>query len=644
MLLGLPQGAPAPPPPAPPAGVEAVYLKRVSAVMPGPALDGLGRPVDWTPTSTVEEDWGRLQVLFGTTDVTFLRDVACVVESWSTAEPFGDETAVIRFPQISPFDELGVGDLAAFDDGCNVTINRVYFDSAHNQEAAEGLWHGLWVSEEIEHDEAGGGTTFHCLGVLYEADLRLAKPSLDPVLLTDVAGLIWEALSGSLTGDQWRFAPPVIPQDYPSPGDFGIGVFCTHLGAYQPILTGLVQDYLAIAYDPLTGVQWTVTNDAREAEIVIKDMTTEHHVVSCGTRGLALRVTRDLTMTPNVIYGSGQSPHDGCEWRNAKYPGLTTGDLFGAYIAPLDYEDSVEPYTYDAAGVVTGDNPFYDPGALRVERYEAFGRVDRIEAGGSASFELVREAFRGYAGTATLKADPEGGSRFAIRAGQNLRVWYLRDYPLFHIARAVANPPAGTVELTIDTKARDLPTLAAFLNRKRDAHDLVRRDRPTRNTSRLVNDRTVAWDCESGAGLVAPTAVPALGWAVVRIPVGTRGSVVRTRMQATSAVEMAVGIFDRPVTPSELAGKGTPADDDYWDWDNWPHDSGLVQAIGAGEDLAGYWPLAAADDGATITGRLDNDQSWSYVSQQPPWLWVALWATSATTIEGQLYPGPQGAS
>lgn len=992
-LLTLLQGAPAPPPTAPPVGLEVVYLKRVSPVYEEPTLGAFGRPVGWAPLSETIEDWGRLQVIVGGVDVTFLRDVPCEVVSWSTVEPFGDETAVIKFPQISPFDELGAGDLAPFVDGADVTINRIWFDGAQNQEAAEGLWFGFWVTDNVEHDETTGGTTVDCLGVLYEADLRLAKPSLDPGSLTDVAGLIWEALSGWLSGDQFRFAPPVIPSGYPNPGDFGTGVFSTDQGAYQPILTGLVQDYLAMAFDPYTGVQWTVTNDEREADIVLKDVDTSHWQITTGTPGLKLALTRDITMTPNALYGSGFSPQDNCEWRNARYPGLTTGNVFvglryGAYIAPLDVQDEVEPYLYDSEGAIAGDNPDYDPAVLRVERYENFGRVDKIEAGGSAQRELSREAVVGYAGTLTLKIDPWTGSRWAIRAGQNISLLALRGQERkFHIARAVASPAQGTMTLTVDEKARDMPTLAAFLNRRRDNTDLVRRDRPTRNTSRLVIDRTIPWDCmpgdtlvyaehgprplrqvavgdlvwsyvdgqvalcaveraeskgvqptfdvrtggrsirvseghrflvaprlrdyngrnfpsapswksvrelvegdrlvqlsdlpdgsdgpidllpsvpfeedlawlvgvaigdghvrkaggrvemcvygdlrddvldvakrlfgvraslmderhgvffeasrdftaamvaggvdaysadrvvpdvvwrsprviqraflagyqradgywngnkgcysyaaaaeqllrqiralhiqhgdqvsnmfeevrpegmtikgvpvrntkslwrfscnshgrgfyshdgepfaqqvirsvqpaateelfdiqvagsrnfiaegvvvhncESGAGIVASTAVPTQGWAVVRIPVGTRGQVVRTRLQATDLVEMAVGIFDRPIYPSELASKGTPADDDYWDWDNWPADSGLVQAFGAGDDLAGYWPLAAADEDASITGMLDNDQSWSYTSQQPPWLWVALWATSATTIAGELHPGPQGAS
>lgn len=639
-LLLLLQGAPAPPPATPPAEVTVRYLKRVSPSSFLTTLDQYGHPEDWTPSSTVVEDWGYLQVTFNGEDVTFLRDAACEVVSYSFAEPFGSETAVIRFPQISPFDDLGAGDLAPFTDACEVEIRRVYW-SEFNEERVDPDWgwYGQWVSEEIEHDESSGGTTFHCTGVLYRAALRTAVPSLDPVLTTDVAGLIWDALNDPTQG----FAPPVIPQDYPNPGDFGIGVVSTHLGAYQSVLD-LVQDYLALAYDPLTGVQWTVTNDGREAEIVLKDTTTIHYSISVGAQGLTCRLSRDLTMSPNAIYGSGQSTYDGCEWRNAFYPGLIDGNLFGHHIQPISVDTAVAPYLYDSDGVVTGANPDYDPDVLRVDRYENFGRLDKLDATGSAALERLREQGVGYHGTLSLRIDPEEGSRWGIMAGTNIALYGLRDSsPVLHIARVEAFPPQLKVSLTVDTRARDLPTLGAVIERRRDNTDLVRRDRPTRNASRIVNDRVSSWDCESGAGYFYAEP-PALGWSVVQVAVGTRGVVRAISLQASSAVELAVGVFDRYVTAGELAAAGTPADADYWDWETWPDGSGLVQAVGAGDDLGGYWPLAASDEDAVLTGRIFNDQSWSYVSQAPPWLWVAVWATGSVSVTGQLYPGPQGAS
>src|ERR1700722_10609051 len=109
----------------PPTGLTDVNLQRVSAVFPAPTLDSNSLPVDWVPTSTIEEDWGRYQIVVGEVDVTFFRGFATQLGDMSWAEPFGDDTADIIFPQISPWDELGTGDLAWCVPGANVEIYKV---------------------------------------------------------------------------------------------------------------------------------------------------------------------------------------------------------------------------------------------------------------------------------------------------------------------------------------------------------------------------------------------------------------------------------------------------------------------------------------------------------------------------------------
>jgi len=630
---------------APPAGTNA-YLKRVSPTMPTtPILNSLGRPnAAYVETSTAVEDWGRFQVTFGTTDVTFLRGIPCEVVSYSSSEPFGDELAVIKFPQISPFDTLGTGDLAPFADWANVTINRVYFDTGTNQEVVDSTWSwsGLWVSQDVERDEASAGTTFHCVGCLYEADFRVALPSLDPVSLSDIGTRIFERLSGQ----NFRFTAPVVPAG-------GLGVTSPDLGAYQPVLTGLIQDYLAVAYDSVSLKQWTVTNTGRACTIVLKDTTTTNWTMSAGVKGLTLRLSRDLTQMTTAIYGSGQSPADGCDWRNAFYPGLATGSLFGFLIRPLSVDTAVEPNLYNSTtGEVTGANGSFNSALVRVERYENFGRLDKATAAGSAGRERVRlgeGAGPSYTGTLTLRIDPQQGGRWVIRAGQNVLLTDVRgNNLLLHVSRMEASVGDGRVTLTVDTKARDLPTLGAAEQRRNDNTDLVRRKRPTRNQSRIVDDTKVPFDCESGAGVVPTTSLTSLTWKVIRIPMATRGSIVQIDLQASSAVELSAALFDRPILPTELASKGSPADLTYWDYANWNETSGLVQAWGAGDDLGGYGRYSANDilaSGAspTLTGRLLNDNGAPYVSTQPPWLWLCMWATGSVTISGLVKPGPAGA-
>ena len=59
----------------------------------------------WGASASVSTgSWGTLQVVIDSTDVTFFRGIPCSIESWGSQEPFGDDTAVIDFPQITQFD------------------------------------------------------------------------------------------------------------------------------------------------------------------------------------------------------------------------------------------------------------------------------------------------------------------------------------------------------------------------------------------------------------------------------------------------------------------------------------------------------------------------------------------------------------
>lgn len=674
----------------------------------------------WQPSSTVSEDWGRLQVIVGGRDVTFLRDVPCVVESWEDAEPFGYGPAVIAFPQVTPFEQLGVGDLAPFTDWADVEIRLIRPD-----DTTKVLWEGLWASDETSHDETSGNFVLHCMGALFEADLCLAPPPFARDA-RDVGALIFEALSAQAS---WRFFPPAL---------LDTGVPAVPQGSWNPVLTGLVQDYLAEAYDDATGHQWTVASEpGRHAVLRLKDRSTVHWTLTTGTPGLRAELARDLTMVPNVIYGEGDAkPTDPKiaqyvalgHWRNAKYPnlhpdtapvwpgtlisvghsgsdvvtwkrrmrdtgwrvtsgstytsadakvcrafqasaGITVdgvvgpqtwaatfqpgsngGSLDGAYIAPLAEDPQVEPWLHNAYGAYIGTNPAFDIRTVRVERYENFGRAQKEDAVASAAAELAREATPGYVGTLTLRIDPEEGSRYEMRAGQNvlLKSWRGADV-LLHIARVAVDIASLTVTLTVDEHARDLPTLEAVRQRRRDTSDPTRRIRPARNHSRLTPDLISGIDLEAGGGVIPRMGLYRGLWSVIHVPVGDAGTIGGLELTLDDQLEFVVALFDRPITAAELVSKGVPIADRYWSAANWDEDSGLLAAYGEGLNLAGWYPYDPheneSDDGdpaAHVTGRLFENSGVSYASQRPPWLWVCMWSTDTTYIQGRLFPGPTG--
>ena len=65
--------------------------------------------------------------------------------------------------------------------------------------------------------------------------------------------------------------------------------------------------------------------------------------------------------------------------------------------------------------------------------------------------------------------------------------------------------------------------------------------------------------------------------------------------------------------------------------------------MGMEEQPGGYYPREYKNpDGATsapVTGRMVDDASWDYASMKPPWLWVAMIATTSCRIEGRFFHG-----
>lgn len=686
----------------PPTGVPAPVVRRKSEIMPAPALNAAGFPVDWSPTSVVEEAAGVFQVVVEDTDITYLLGAPVPTPSWSRADPFGPAKASIRLPQITAFHNIGVGDLAWCRGGANVTVllgELVVFE-------------GAIVS--FGHDESGneGRFTLTVLGCLYQADLQLRKPAF---LTTpqDMGAAIASELND------------VISRRYTTIPGAVTGIATSVRGGWEPKLTGRVQQMLATALT--NGNQWTVTCVNRAPVLAVKDTTTVHWHVANGQRGVSIDLSQDWSQAPNAIYGEGIDPNGG-RWRNSKYPnwrpddtpaypfanpattitlgktdamtdtgngvslwqqragrpitgafssadrarlremqaaygiavdgilgpqswaasfatGSNTGTLDGAWIAPLAESLTVRPRLYAIDGADQGDNPDYDARVLRVERYLNFGEGVSKDEGRRASAELLaRDMNPGWVGTITLTLDPEEGSRFEVLEGQNLAVRYWRGNTTLLLHVAAVDQSEERTTLTVDTNARDYPTLDAIRARERDAVDPARAYISPKGRSRLPQDMPT-FDSEAGGGLVPRHALFGDLWTVIRIPVAHYGRIVRTDFQTSSATPFALAIFDRPITAAALLGLvGNPLTATSNPWNDEALDAaGLLMAWGWAKQPAGYWPGSYSDpdgEGATPpTGRLVDDASVEYASTQPPWLWVAEIAADSCYIEGRFYPG-----
>lgn len=626
------------------------HVKRISYVYPAPALDSRALPVAWEPTSQVVEDWGTLKVLMGGTDRTTYREVPSEVLSWSISEPFGYKAAAIRFKMIHPWEALPSW-LEEFSD---VQIILVRPDATEKI-----LWRGMVGSEEDIVEDSGSGLTVHCLGAMYQGDFYQKKPRLGAPVSEDLWTIIQRELEPDDPGGD---LPNRSGARWSAPVGVGVptGIEFTSQGSWEHLISGYIADLLGRAVEA-DGDQWTLDiTSALVPTLKLKDRTTTHWSYRVGQPGIVQSLSRDYTMSPNAFYGDGIDLQQ-CHWRNTRYPppgvdpatypdpppppGYLTSDVDRTPPLP-DSEPFFQPVIEDvrtarwwrtvAEGAIIGTNPAWDDSVVRIETYQNFGSyITREEAAYSASIEYTRRQ-PAYAGTITLKADPEEGSRFEITAGQNFLMRGHRGVAgrSIHVSDVTVDWESQIVTCQVDEAARDAVTVAAVINRDRATTDPSMRPQRTYRNSRAVEDRKAAlWDCESGAGVIPATALTGLVWNTIQIPGGTMGNIISTEVTMDVATPFSIGVFDRP---PPVMDPGLISNDDFWD--DFGPDTGLLIAWGSGSDFAGYSP-GTQSGGDPVTGVLTDNASWYYMSEQPPWLWVVILPGADCTVTGLFRPG-----
>lgn len=693
---------PAPPEPqSPPPGVPDPVLRRVSEVMPAPVLDARGNPVDWTPTTVVNEPYARLQVVVEGVDITYLWGAPLPTPSWDRQEPFGSGTASIAIPQLTAFHVLPAWCRA----GANVDIRLVRLD-----DTILSRFSGVVMS--FGHSADSGEFTVECVGVVFADDFQLRQPAFQTAP-RDIGDVVADVLNGAISRRHADVAPVIT------------GCQTGVLGGWEPRVTGYITQLLATAVTG--GRQWTLQCADRAPVLALKDTTTVTWTTSNGQRGVTVDLVEDWSKAPNVLYGSGIGP-DGGRWQNAMYPnwspddtppypftnpsttirvgttdaatdtgngvslwqakvgrpvtgvfsqgdrvrarevqragGITIDGIVGpqtwattfdtgantgtleCFYMPLAYSPLVMPRLYGPDGSDLGPNPAYNPNVLRVEDKIDYGNgVSKTEGIRAAVEILAREIDPGWVGTITFETDPQECSRYEISEGSNGRLRAFRGSEL--VLHAAKVDYSDTVTVTVDTKARDFPTLDAILERERNATDPAKAI-VKRITGGSIGTDRATFDAESPAGNLPRHAVFSNLWDVRRIPFGAYGSIVRTEITTDSAARaFAVAVFDRPVTAAALLGVvGNPLTATTNPWSEFADeltDLGLLMSWGWAKQPAGYWPQEYSNpdgEGASpLTGRMVDDASWEYASAQVPWLWVATIAAGSCYVSGRFWPG-----
>lgn len=616
-------------------------LQRVSPVYPAPTLDGSGRPTrPWSPTSTTREAWGRLQITVGGSDFTTYRNAPTIVEA-AIAEPFGDTGARLLFPAMTKFEALATG---TFEEWAEVEILRLHTDGT----TTTPLWVGLIAAFE----DTESGLAAVCLGALHQVSLYVRAPVPDDSVVdirSPIAGQFNPA-----TG--WR--PHLRTNAMATTPDTGIDT--RYRGNWETSSLDFIVKLLELSVDA-SGDQYTVAQDYPSNPwtplLELKDRTTVTWNVTCGTPGVDTDdLQLELSTAANVIYGEGE--YGGSRYRN--FYDLSGGPFF----QPFSYLDEVHPFDSDGAGGLVDMSARIDTSLVRIEAFQQFGSgVTFAEAMASAEAQRLRGQTPDWVGTIRLEIDPEEGHRLTIRAGDNIRLKHHRgSNRLFHIAAVTWSVADGriVVILTVDTKARDLPTLAAIIERDRE----VARRPLARLTGRTFDGMPTSratWDVNAGSGVVPTerafdgTSVVALsvGWNIVKFRAAEAALIWKVEAHTSSPdTPFGLAFFNGEVTAVELPsdpfanGAWEPAnytaEDRYLiHWGQWHPELGVEERMGYGVDGRGF-----ETNGDPLTGDFTSDALWIFTHENgidadaQQYLWAAVYAETACSFWAKLTKGP----
>lgn len=474
-------------PVAPPPDAHHLIQTAWLTIPAGPTLDANGQPdsAAWRASATSHAGvWGRYRIVVGGVDVSFVRGAQSLVLNESDTEPFGDDTFTVLFPMISPFEQLGVGDLGWLpgtddDKHTPVTVQKVDPSGARFTR-----WEGSCdVIVDNYSGNSAGGLQVSFLGLVKTLDQRVTKPRFtsDPV---DVGQLIHDLIAYEAKYG-WAGHPPAAVLT---------GTQTAERGGYgDPLATVTIQNLLA------EDGNYTIANmRPRGMRLLAKDRTTVHFTLWCGQSGVTHQLQRNLEHGITAIFGEGTDA--GTQfWRNTQYPnapisppsyplpsgqffnpgdshtgfqpfsdelrtrgyhltsqdrylaadepvvrdfqddaGITVDGVVGgqtwnaafstglsahaldAYIRPLAVVSAAEPFLYNGRGGIVGRNPAYT-GRTRREKLEQFGTLPKADAKKSAKAELLVIRSSDYFGTVTAdNIDPPEMCALDTRSGMNL--------------------------------------------------------------------------------------------------------------------------------------------------------------------------------------------------------------------------------
>jgi hypothetical protein len=286
--------------------------------------------VGWTPTGTTRADWGTIGVVIAGTDVTLVDGVPTQIESYSLADPFGEETCVLRFPTVTGFESLPAW-MTKF-----ATV-----DLYHELDGTRQKW--LWAGEIASLEWDGTATVAQCAGAMMGSLARRTHqpPPFRKGYKRDVGIRICRNLTG-YTNRGFRIDPPL---------GIELGIYSDRRGSRSESRLDFTRFLLEQTTDG-SGNQYTFLRDTTRRRLynfVQRDVTTVDWTVSYGTPGVDVDLARDFTNETNRIFGEGVDAR-GRRWRNLRVPNL------GPETAPPFPNDNDSPVAVGTSWDAT-DNP-----------------------------------------------------------------------------------------------------------------------------------------------------------------------------------------------------------------------------------------------------------------------------------------------
>jgi len=438
-------------------------------------------------------------------EITEVRDVPVIIEQLDFADPFGPQSALLRFHGISIMEKVTLDEFPWWFEGAEIDIIA---KGAYGN-TYDWIWEGHLVSEEIDELTRAWSVK----GALMQADDFLQKPvlrkrpvpmeyeiarvfdsTLHPTLKTKPLKIEWpddfDIIFQPETFQDWR--DNYLTIDKLELGQKWSGFATRDVASWQYGIE-YSQSLLENMITP-NGDKWTIKHSSDRQPVLavrptqLKDISTTYTLYA-GVPGVALGTfSRDYTQVENVIYGEGVG---------------TDGQVFTGLKMNADLTMDYDPF---ASATST----------LRRESRISFQQgMSHAMAKKAAEHRLEIMKDPGYVGSFTLTSDPfKDGvpfSRFLIQAGETVLVSGLLGQDIkFHITNVSVSMTDLSVTITVDSLCRDAVTVDEVKARTKDPLDPVRL-LALGQFQPQVPDPILTWNLFDYAGCI-----PMQGWDVIK--------------------------------------------------------------------------------------------------------------------------------